>query len=200
MTAQGPAVDKNRLPVPHQALSCSMDARFGSPSQMATEPVACGLSTTWRVASRTSSAMLHADRAAAAACLSRARLRGCISARGPVAPGYLVHGDRVLGSLTRFVVFLPYSKIFYLRLYDTGYSDKFVRLLAASANWRIGNAELRRSALRVDFTCTPPIDCHRHPCRPDWCRHRCNLACSGDWKVLGGNRFRARNHTASRLE
>jgi class 3 adenylate cyclase len=44
----------------------------------------------------------------------------------------------------------------------------------ASAKWRIGNAELRRSALRVDFTCTPPIDCHRHPCRPDWCRHRCN--------------------------
>ena len=78
-------------------------------------------------------------------------------------------------SLTLFVVFLPHSKIFYLRFYNTGvFGHVSLAPWPASAKWRIGNAELRRSALRVDFTCTPPIDCHRHPCRPDWCRHRCN--------------------------
>ena len=44
----------------------------------------------------------------------------------------------------------------------------------ASAKWRSGNGELRRSALRIDFTCAPSIDCHRHFCRPDGCGHGCN--------------------------
>ncbi len=38
---------------------------FGSLSQIATEPVACGLSTIFRMASRTRSAMRRPDRAAA---------------------------------------------------------------------------------------------------------------------------------------
>ena len=52
---------------------------------------------------------------------------------------------RVLGSLTLFVVFLPHLKIFYLRFYDTGYSDTFVRLLACKR--QMENRKCRASAI-----------------------------------------------------
>lgn len=59
----GPAVDENRLPLPHQGsswtLSCSMEVRRDSPSQMATGPATCGLSTVLRIASRTSCGTLR---------------------------------------------------------------------------------------------------------------------------------------------
>src|SRR5205807_8307774 len=52
-----------------------MEARFGSPSQIATGPAACGLSTTLRIASRTRSATLRPDRAAALRSASSSSLR-----------------------------------------------------------------------------------------------------------------------------
>jgi len=51
------------------------DVRFGSPSQMATEPAAWGLSTIFRIASRMSSAILRPERAAAMLSASSSSLR-----------------------------------------------------------------------------------------------------------------------------
>ena len=61
---------------------------------------------------------------------------GYISAVGPRSPPLFSFRYRVLDSL--FVVFLPHSSIFYVRIYSAGYSDTFVRLFAAAACNRLG--------------------------------------------------------------
>jgi hypothetical protein len=73
-----PAIDEDRLSLPHQVsswtLSCSTDERLGSPSQIPTGP-ATGLRTILRIASRTKSATLRPDRAAALRSASSSSLR-----------------------------------------------------------------------------------------------------------------------------
>ena len=73
------AIDENSPALAYQrsswTLSCSIDERFGSPSQIATNPPPEGLSTTFRIASRTTSAMLRPVRRAAARSASSSSLR-----------------------------------------------------------------------------------------------------------------------------
>ena len=58
----------------------------------------------------------------------------------------------VLDSL--FVVFLPHSNILYLRFYDTGYSDKFVRLFALRLQSPNGELEMPSFGLDRLFVST----------------------------------------------